>query len=162
MVASVAMPRRRWSKRGVVSSGFVVIRHFFRFKGVGAARWSTNASACAIPTMKTSMAALGKAVRSAVNSGRHAITKGMRKTRSIGQDIKRWWKVFHMCWTSQRARPNSYRLMNSPITRSCICSVLEKQIVRRTNRLIRVRRLMCLLSIFCVFALPTWCFSASI
>ena len=24
------------------------------------------------------------------------------------------------------ARPNSYRLMNSPITRSCICSVLEK------------------------------------
>ena len=65
------------------------------------------------------------------------------------------WKVFHMCWTSQRARPNSYRLMKSPITRSCICSVLEKQIVRRTNRLMRVRRLMCLLSIFCVFSLPT-------
>jgi hypothetical protein len=34
-------------------------------------------------------------------------------------------------------------------------SVLEKQIVRRINRLIRVRRLMCLLSIFCVFSLPT-------
>ena len=34
-------------------------------------------------------------------------------------------------------------------------SVLEKQIVRRTNRLIRVRRLMCLLSIFCVLSLPT-------
>src|SRR5215813_5827733 len=33
-------------------------------------------------------------------------------------------KVFHMCWTSQRARPNSYRLMKSPITRSCIWSVL--------------------------------------
>jgi hypothetical protein len=62
-------------------------------------------------------------------------------------------KVFHMCWTSQRARPNSYRFMKSPITRSCICSVLEKQIVRRTNRLMRVRRLMCLLSIFCVFSL---------
>jgi hypothetical protein len=27
---------------------------------------------------------------------------------------------------------------------------LEKQIVRRTNRLLRVRRLMCLLSMFCV------------
>ena len=39
------------------------------------------------------MAALGKAVRSAVSSGRHEMTKGMRKTRSIGQDIERWWKV---------------------------------------------------------------------
>ena len=55
----------------------------------------------------------------------------------------------------QMARPNSYQLMNSPITRSCICSVVEKQIVRRINRLIRVRRLMCLLSIFCVCSLPT-------
>src|SRR5438067_6912035 len=53
----------------------------------------------------------------------------------------------------QRDCPNSYRLMNSPITRSCIRSVLEKQIVRRTNRLMRVRRLMCLLSIFWVFSL---------
>jgi hypothetical protein len=32
-------------------------------------------------------------------------------------------------------RPNSYRLTNSPMTRSCICSVFEKQIVRRTSRL---------------------------
>jgi hypothetical protein len=39
------------------------------------------------------MAARGKAVRSAVSSGRHEITKGMRKTRSIGQDIERRWKV---------------------------------------------------------------------
>jgi hypothetical protein len=31
------------------------------------------------------MVALGKAVRSAVSSGRHEITRGMRKTRSIGQ-----------------------------------------------------------------------------
>jgi hypothetical protein len=54
-------------------------------------------------------------------------------------------------WISpQMATPNSYRLMKSPMTRSCIRSVLEKQIVRRTNRLIRVRKLMCLLSIFCV------------
>src|SRR2546428_12755 len=43
--------------------------------------------------MRTSMAARGKAVRSAVSSGRHEMTKGMRKTRSIGQDIKQWWKV---------------------------------------------------------------------
>ena len=66
---------------------------FFSFRGGGGAKWSTNASACAIRTMRTSMAALGKAVRSVVTSGRHAITKGMRKTRSIGQDIERWWKV---------------------------------------------------------------------
>jgi site-specific DNA recombinase len=55
---------------------------------------------------------------------------------------------------SHKARPNSYRLMNNPMTRSCIRSVFEKQIVRRTNRLSRVRRLMCLLSIFCVLSLP--------
>src|SRR5215510_13639189 len=62
---------------------------------------------------------------------------------------------------SHRTRPNSYRLMNNPMTRSCMCSVLEKQMVRRTSRLIRVRRLMWLLSIFCVLSLPTRCFSAS-
>ena len=39
--------------------------------------------------------------------------------------------------------------------------IFEKQIVRRTNRLIRVRKLMCLLSIFCVWAFPTVCCSAS-
>lgn len=39
------------------------------------------------------MAARGKAVSSAVSAGHHEITKGMRKTRSIGQDIERWWKV---------------------------------------------------------------------
>jgi hypothetical protein len=87
------MPKRRWSKRRVVISGFAVIQRFFRFEGAGGAKWGTSASACAIPTMRTSMAALGKAVRSAVSSGRHEITKGMRKTRSIGQDIERWWKV---------------------------------------------------------------------
>jgi len=61
----------------------------------------------------------------------------------------------------QTDTPNSYRLMKRPITTSCMRSVLEKQIVRRTNRLIRVRKLMCLLSIFCVFAFPTVCCSAS-
>jgi hypothetical protein len=57
--------------------------------------------------------------------------------------------------TYQTATPNSYRLIKSPITKSCMRSVLEKQIVRRTNRLIRVRKLMCLLSIFWVFSFPT-------
>jgi hypothetical protein len=87
------MPKQRWSKHRVVISGFVVIRRFFHFEGVDGAKWSTNASACAIRPMRTSMAALGRAVRSAVTSGRHAITKGMRKTRAIGQDSERWWKV---------------------------------------------------------------------
>jgi hypothetical protein len=57
--------------------------------------------------------------------------------------------------------PNSYRLIKRPITKSCMRSVLEKQIVRRTNRLIRVRMLMCLLSIFWVCAFPTVCCSAA-
>ena len=35
------------------------------------------------------MAALGKAVTRAVRSGRHEMTKGMRKTPSIGPDIER-------------------------------------------------------------------------
>lgn len=39
------------------------------------------------------MVALGRAVSSAVSSGRHEITKGMRKTPSIGPDIERWRKV---------------------------------------------------------------------
>jgi hypothetical protein len=37
--------------------------------------------------------ALGKAVRSAVSSGRHEITNAMRRTRSIGQNIERCWKI---------------------------------------------------------------------
>jgi len=36
------------------------------------------------------MVALGKAVRNAVISGRHEITKPMRKTQSTGQDIEGW------------------------------------------------------------------------
>ncbi len=39
------------------------------------------------------MVARGTAVRSVVSSGRHEIIKGMRTTRSIGQDIEWWWKV---------------------------------------------------------------------
>ncbi len=86
------------------------------------------------------------------------VTKGACAIGLLGVDSWRG-KNDGRCFTcvgpSQMARPNSYRLMNSPITRSCMRSVLEKHSVRRTNRLIRVRRLMCLLSIFCVFSLPT-------
>ena len=35
-------------------------------------------------------AALGKAAKNAGISGRHAITKSMRKIRSIGRDIAGW------------------------------------------------------------------------
>ena len=35
-------------------------------------------------------AALGKAAKTAGISGHHAITKSMRKTRSIGRDIEGW------------------------------------------------------------------------
>lgn len=58
---------------------------------------------------------------------------------------------------NQIAQPNSKRLMNSPITRSCITTVLEKQIVLRANRLMRVRKVKCLRSIFWVLRLPTVC-----
>jgi len=52
---------------------------------------------------------------------------------------------------------NSYRFTNRPITMSCIFSSLEKQIVFLASRLIRVRRVRCFRSIFCVFRLPTTC-----
>lgn len=44
--------------------------------------------------------------------------------------------------------------MRSPSTRSGMVVVLEKHMVRRTSRLIRVRRLIGLLSMLCVFSLP--------
>ena len=55
---SVAMPKLPLSKRRVVISGFVVIRHLCRFEGVEC-KWSMNASACVIPTMRISTAARG-------------------------------------------------------------------------------------------------------
>ena len=54
----------------------------------GAVKWSMSALVCAIPTMKISMVGRGKVVRNAVISGRHKITKSMRRTPSIGQDIE--------------------------------------------------------------------------
>jgi hypothetical protein len=40
--------------------------------------------------MRINMVARGKAARNAVISGHRAITKPMRKTLSIGQDIEGW------------------------------------------------------------------------
>jgi hypothetical protein len=40
--------------------------------------------------MRINMVAFGKAVRNAVISGHREITKPMRKTQSIGQDIEGW------------------------------------------------------------------------
>jgi hypothetical protein len=40
--------------------------------------------------MRINMVALGKAVSNAVISGHREITKPMRKTLSIGQDIEGW------------------------------------------------------------------------
>jgi hypothetical protein len=59
------------------------------------------------------------------------------------------------------APPNSERLMKSPSTRSCLVVIVEKQIMRRTSRSIRVRRLMGLLAIFGVCCVPTACCSGA-
>src|SRR5712692_5113470 len=83
------MPRLRWSKRRVASSGYVAIRPLCRFGAAGTVKWSMNALACAIPTMRISIEGRGKVVRSAAISGRQEITNSMRRTPSIGPDIER-------------------------------------------------------------------------
>jgi len=93
IVASVAMPKRRWSKRCVVISGCVVIRRFFRFEGAGGAKWSTNASACATPTMRISIVALGKAVRSAVKFWSPRDDQMYAENPINWPNIERRWKV---------------------------------------------------------------------
>jgi hypothetical protein len=55
----------------------------------------------------------------------------------------------------QMGRPNLERLMKSPITRACMVVVVEKHLVRRTRRLIRVRKVRGLRVIFGVCSLPT-------
>jgi hypothetical protein len=61
----------------------------------------------------------------------------------------------------ETGRLNSERLINSPMTRSCMYSAWEKHIVRRTSRVIRVCRLLCVRAIVWGFALSPWCCSAS-
>ena len=46
-----------------------------------------------------------------------------------------------MCWASQRAGPNAYRLMHSPSPRACRRSVLAQQSGRRMHRCLRGPRL---------------------
>ena len=46
--------------------------------------------------------------------------------------------------------------MKRPITRSCIVVVLDKQIVRRTSRLIRVRRLLDSLRVLLANVMLRW------
>ena len=67
-----------------------MIQPFCHFEAVGDAKWSMSALVCAIPTMRISTVVLGKAVRNAGISGRHVITKLMRKIQSIGQNIEPW------------------------------------------------------------------------
>jgi hypothetical protein len=85
----VAMTGPRWSKRRVVISGYVAIRPLCRFAGAGDVKWSMNALACAMPTIRISMAGRGKVVRNAVISGRPDMTNSMRRTPSTGPGIER-------------------------------------------------------------------------
>src|SRR2546425_10066481 len=95
--------------------------------------------------------------RARVQRDREDVVRGMRSEVELHYREG----VSDLLISCQTGTPNSYRLINSPMTKSCMRSVLEKQIVRRTSRLIRVHKLMCLLSIFWVFAFPTVCCSAS-
>ena len=66
---------------------------FVSFRGGDGVRSSTSALLCATPIMRINMVVLGRAVKSVVSSGRHEITKPMRKTQSIGQNIEGWMVV---------------------------------------------------------------------
>ena len=67
-----------------------MIRPFCRFEAAGDVKWSMSALACAIPIIRISMEGRGKVASNAVISGRHEITKSMRRTQSIGQGIEGW------------------------------------------------------------------------
>jgi hypothetical protein len=84
------MPRRRWSKRRVVSSGSVAIPPFYRFAAGGDAKSSMSALVCVIPTRRIGMRDRGKAARNAGSSGRHAITDSTPRIPLIGLDIEAW------------------------------------------------------------------------
>ncbi len=84
----MAMPRRRESKRRVVSSGYVVIRPLCRFKVVVDVKWNMSALACALPIIRISTEGLGNVVRNAAISGHREITKSMPRPPSIGRGIE--------------------------------------------------------------------------
>jgi transposase len=62
--------------------------------------------------------------------------------------------VSELLFQVKASQVNSVRLMNKPITMSCIRIFLEKHIVFRTNRLMRVRKVRFFRSIFWVFSFP--------
>ena len=86
----MAMSKRRWSKRRVVSSGYVAIPPLYRFEAGGDAKSSMSALACVILTMRIGMGGRGKAASNAGSSGRHAITDSTPRTPLIGPDIEAW------------------------------------------------------------------------
>lgn len=86
--AFVAIPRLRWSKPRVASSGYVAIRLGCRFAVAGAVKWSMNALAYVTPIIRISMEDRGKGVRNAVISGHLNIINSMRRIPSIGPDIE--------------------------------------------------------------------------
>jgi hypothetical protein len=62
---------------------------FVSFRGGGDVKWSMNALACAMPTIRISMEGRGKGVRNAVISGHPDMTNSMRRTPSTGPGIER-------------------------------------------------------------------------
>src|SRR2546426_3579187 len=84
------MPKRRWSKRRVVSSGYVAIPPFYRFEAGGDAKSSMRALACVFPTMRIGMGGRGKAARHAGGFGGHGITDFTPGIPLIGPDIEAW------------------------------------------------------------------------
>jgi len=56
-------------------------------------------------------------------------------------------RCFRVADRCQMRSPHASRWMTRPITRSCLVVVLEKPMVRRTRRVIRVRRLRCVRSL---------------
>ena len=70
--------------------------------------------------------------------------------------------MFHMCWALSDGSSKLITIDEQPNHQIVQLFRLRKTAVRRTNRLIRVRKLICLLSIFCVFSFPTVCCSAAI
>src|SRR6266853_1222930 len=109
MVGFVAMPKRRWSKRHVVSNGYVALRPCCRFGAAGAAKSSTSALACVIPTMRMGMGGGGKVVRNAEIPGPRAIINSTPRTPSISPDIELWPEGHETQITStKRAREEAF------------------------------------------------------
>ena len=119
------------------------------FAGPRGCRWIGNRVAADIPAREDVLLAL-------VDSGTdednwdHEQPDGEGYHSQVTQQ-----KVFHMCWSLSDGSSKFIAIDKEANHQIVHAFRLGKHSVRRTNRLIRVRRLMCLLSIFCVFSLPT-------